>query len=211
VNSLGSLNIRYFIFNRVWKEIGKESTWISAKIYILDNLNLPAMRINNSWMQFLKTMNRIEIIILIIFLNSCNGKIHPLEDRVDEYYYISFLDELTDTIKINGILQPEDEFEPIDSFKYWINNMPIEIIKLSNEPAPTDGGMVAYWEKSVGIFYQKSTTWEQFFRLESSNDSVNDFINNLYGLILLHYNFDSINSRENDFKYTPPIVMDTNN
>jgi hypothetical protein len=154
-------------------------------------------------------MNRIGIFILIIFLISCKGKIHSSIEKVDKLYFITYIDEITDTVKIFGILQPDNEFKPIDSINYWINNKPITIIKLSNEPAPTDGGMIAYWEKNVGIFYQSSTTWHQYFRLKSSNDSVNDFINSLYGLILMQYNYDENTTKESNIIFTQPSVIDT--
>ena len=154
------------------------------------------------------TMNRLIILILILALYSCKEKSKPIKAQNDKYFFLEYRHEHFDTLKIGMIFKYENEFKPIDTINYWLNHKPITIIKLSNEPAPTDGGMIAYWEKSVGVFYQKSTTWYQYFRLKSSNDSINDFIGSLYGFVLLHPDFGCTPRKTSKLKFIPPTLTE---
>ena len=60
-----------------------------------------------------------------------------------------------------------------------------QVIKLTNEPAPIDGGTIYYLTPDLGIIYSKSTTWPCYQRLHSTNDSVENRINEYLEHILL--------------------------
>jgi hypothetical protein len=100
----------------------------------------------------------------------------------------------------------------LDSFDFAYKGRYIRIKKVTNYPNElVDGGFVSYWEKSIGYFYERSTTWRTFSVLKTNNDSINDFISVLLGTVLLDPQF-STNpgvDYKNFINFTTPSVIDT--
>lgn len=65
------------------------------------------------------------------------------------------------------------------------NSFKGQVIKLTNVPAPIDGGVIYYLTTDLGIIYSKSTTWPCYQRLHSTNDSIENRINQYLEHILL--------------------------
>lgn len=51
------------------------------------------------------------------------------------------------------------------------------VIKMNNRPAPVDGETEYYFTPDLGIIFSKSTTWLNYTRLHSTNDSIEKRIN----------------------------------
>lgn len=58
------------------------------------------------------------------------------------------------------------------------------VIKMTNQPAPVDGETEYYFTPDLGIIYSKSTTWLNYTRLHSTNDSIENRINQYIDHIL---------------------------
>jgi hypothetical protein len=102
-------------------------------------------------------------------------------------YYLHFSERgydiyKTDSLPLNETWKQENILDSLDIF---INKKRVTILKISNYPkALIDGEFVAYYEKSLGIFYLKSTTWRSYSMLKTNNDSTNYFIDILLGNVL---------------------------
>jgi hypothetical protein len=163
-------------------------------------------------------MIKLNVLLIVIFLAnclySCQSKNQPLKT---EKYYLLYENRgnSVDTFSYDSI----NKYQPgsinhnvLDSFDFVYKGRYIKIKKVSNYPNELiDGGFVTYWEKSIGYFYQRSTTWRTFGVLKTTNDSLNDFISVLLATVLLDPQF-STNpgvDYKNFINFTKPIVSDT--
>ncbi|MCW3083775.1 MAG: hypothetical protein JWP12_1141 [Bacteroidetes bacterium] len=124
-------------------------------------------------------------IFILAFLFSCTRE-KGKNQKTDRFYLISnckqdttfILKLLFDTAHLNVIAAKD--FAESDKK----NGFGGRVIKLTNEPAPVDGGMVCYFTRDLGIIYTKSTTWPCYTRLHSTNDSIEKRINDYLERIL---------------------------
>jgi len=67
--------------------------------------------------------------------------------------------------------------EVVGQVRFRYNNMDHALIAYtSDNHAPTDGGSFYYTLDTLGIIYDRSTTWPGFSVLQSNNDSLNNLI-----------------------------------
>jgi hypothetical protein len=141
-------------------------------------------------------MIRRNIQICLLGLTTLVYSCHPKNQIMDtKWYYILYSGRGSgiDTLNYDSVNKKQpgtDNSNVIDSFYFNYKKKYINIKKLSNYPnAPIDGEYVAYWEKSLGYFYSRSTTWRNFVVLKTNSDTINDFINVLLGAVLLDPQF----------------------
>ena len=152
------------------------------------------------------SLSPIFLIFLILFSCSTGDK-----NKVSEFkkYYISFNERgfdfyEQDSLYLNETWQQENI---LDSSIIYFNKKPVLIKKISNYPdEKVDGGFVAYYEESLGIFYLKSTTWRSYILLKTNNDSTNYFIDVLLGSILANSSM-FLNPRQIDIINSAPYDL----
>ena len=163
-------------------------------------------------------MTKIYLLIFVMCLAyysvSCQSK---KQDSTTKKYYVFYRarGSSVDTFSYESMnkYQPASiDHNVIDSVDFKYRGRYIKIKKISNYPdEPVDGGFFSYWEKSIGYFYERSTTWRTFGVLRTNNDSINDFISVLIGTALLDPQF-STNpgiDYKNFINFTTPSVLDT--
>lgn len=153
----------------------------------------------------------IVLILIIALASSCADK--KTDEEIVLYYVIgSTHSNSKDTIYTTKNQQADttDDLLAQDFFHYKTKD---HILKLftSDNHAPVDGGRLYYTLDSIGIIYERSTTWPGFGRLKSNNDSINDLINQAFAHILqkpqLHcYQCGLIDTTSKTF--IPPIIKD---
>ena len=150
------------------------------------------------------SLSPIFLITLILF--SCsNGDKNKASDL--KKYYINFSEGGYDFFEQDSLYLNETWQQEyiLDSSIIYINKKPVLIKKISNYPDdPVDGGFVAYYEESLGIFYLKSTTWRSYILLKTNNDSTNYFIDVLLGSILANSSM-FLNTRQIDIINNAPL------
>jgi hypothetical protein len=135
-------------------------------------------------------------LVLFLFLISCSSNPGEKEKNKVKRYYIN-LSEMGYDFSITDSL-PWKQEDLLDSLIIYYKKRPILIKKFSNYPGePIDGGYVAFYEKSLGVFYLKSTTWRSFIQLRTNDDSTNYFIDVLLGTVLSNSNM-FLNPRQID-------------
>jgi hypothetical protein len=146
------------------------------------------------------------IFLISLILLSCYPDINKNKISSLKRYYINFSERgyeffKQDSLPLNETWQNENI---LDSSIIYFNKKPILIKKISNYPNEyIDGGFVAYYEESLGVFYLKSTTWRSFILLKTNNDSINHFIDILLGSILANSNM-FLNPRQIDIINSAP-------
>jgi hypothetical protein len=135
-------------------------------------------------------MNRyslVSIVFSIAILISCDNGNRDRSQFNLKRSYIQFDNSGFDITTVDSFplsLDIEDQ-KVLDSLTIYINKQPIIVQKISNHPGePVDAEFVAFSEKSLGIFYLKSTTWRSYILLRTNNDSINRFIDILLGSLL---------------------------
>jgi len=157
---------------------------------------------------------KLLILLLFSIFYSCQNK--NLNSEIKKYYILysgrgTGVDTLNYEI-VNKRLPGKTDYNVIDSFDFKYNGKYINIKKVTNYPnAPIDGGFVSYWEKSIGYFYERSTTWRDFLVLKTNNDSINDFVKVLLGTVLLDPKMSTNpgNDSKENLNFTIPNVQDT--
>lgn len=128
------------------------------------------------------------ILLLFSFFYSCHNK--NQNSKIEKHYILysgrgSGVDTLNYEL-VNKRPPGTTDHNVIDSFDFKYNGRYINIKKVTNYPnGPIDGGYVSYWEKSIGYFYERSTTWRNFLVLKTNSDSINDLVKVLLGTVLL--------------------------
>lgn len=133
-------------------------------------------------------MKNLIVIFSILILYSCAENNPKIEKEKIKYFYLSS--------DINGV--PADTFKyeevnHIDSIdellatEYFECRGQSHIIKMysSDHLAPTDGGILKYTFDSIGIIYSRPIWWQNYRRLYSTNDSINDLVNAAFGYMLM--------------------------
>lgn len=117
--------------------------------------------------------------LLLVCLFSCVENINDKKND-DSFYYVSTNHDInykSDTLTIEKIKRHNSEDIILEQFGFKHNNVQHIINMFTNYPyAPIDGGQIFYELDSLGIIYSKSTTWDSYIRLKSSNDSLNNLI-----------------------------------
>ncbi len=154
-----------------------------------------------------QTMRTIALILIITLTSSCADK--KVDDETVLYYVIgSTHSNSKDTIYATKNQQADntDDLLAQDFFNYKSKD---HILKLftSDNHAPIDGGRLYYTLDSIGIIYERSTTWPGFGRLKSNNDSINDLINQAFAHILQKPKLHCYQCRPID-TFVPPITDD---
>ena len=133
-------------------------------------------------------MKTIFIVVLvgITFLSSCTPKKQNGETIKDKFYYLVFSSksDKIDTFYVDTARFNLENLHKLDSIDKSFSGRRIKIYKITNLPeAPMDGEFMGFWEKNVGIFYNKGLSWYSFSILKSNNDSINAYINMLLGAV----------------------------
>jgi len=154
----------------------------------------------------------LKILTILVCLISCTEKRESKQIKSIKKYYLFHEDfsHRIDTIQFDKVNKEIDSSTRIiDSIILNFQNDNIRIKKITNINPRTDGEYIAFWEKSVGMFYLRSLAWNNFIVLQTDNDSINKFITVLMGNVLLskkmYLNPDSIKPL---IKFEAPKVED---
>jgi len=123
--------------------------------------------------------------ICLLLIYSCNERNVNSSKKVKyyllEYQYTKNIPLDTMHIQYPDTITKDMIASDTADFKY----KEIRIIKFtSNLHLGADWSFVAFWEKNVGTFYMRTTLQQRIYRLESSSDSINNYINTLISLTL---------------------------
>jgi hypothetical protein len=142
-------------------------------------------------------MREIRVLFILLSLTSCDRitEIPKVEEIL--FYTVSTTKDFktynSDSVKIDLIKHHDlkDTFLVQSMFElngkvHWIN------LFSNHNSAPIDGGYLAFELDTLGIIYMKSTTWNSYSRLKSTNDSINDLITIALEKIILNDKFHNI-------------------
>lgn len=119
-------------------------------------------------------MNKIFIILSVLSLFSCSqpNEVKKLEPAV--FYYSSYSNTNPVRNNISETFWHHDQDTILASVSFRFRGTMHEIRMFTNDfYAPTDGGVLMYELDSIGVIYQRSTTWSSYSRLHSNKDSIN--------------------------------------
>lgn len=114
-----------------------------------------------------------------------------IKDSIYTLCYLYSSNNIADTITYR--LKESDKFEPEyflngkkdnnDSFFYVLNKnykvkgIEFKVYKYANNPFVIDGCTTHFWVPKIGVLITRSTTWRNFQKLQTNNDSINEYIN----------------------------------
>lgn len=127
------------------------------------------------------------MVALVLVANGCKNELLKEKEPV-RFYYLSYykFGSLVDTIPYEegfGIGE-QDELLVTEFFEYRKQFHTIKFYSSDNR-APVDGGDLKYTLDSMGVVYNRSTTWPNFRRLSTNNDSINDLISASLGYMMM--------------------------
>lgn len=127
------------------------------------------------------------MVALVLVANGCKNERLKEKEPV-RFYYLSYskFGSLADTIPYEegfGIGE-QDELLVTESFEYRKQFHTIKFYSSDNK-ASVDGGGLKYTLDSMGVVYNRSTTWPNFRRLSTNNDSINDLISASLGYMMM--------------------------
>jgi hypothetical protein len=166
----------------------------------------------------MKCNYKITIFLLTLAIISCDSsKKISTNKNISKYYLLyQHRGESIDTLTMEQVMafenpkEKENMHHVLDSVIFTYKGNYVIIKKTSNYPdAWTDGEYLAFWEKSVGFFYWKSTTWRNFILLRTNNDSINQFIDVLLGNVLLDPRLFTHPGYNSNFDFIEPNLSDT--
>ena len=132
-------------------------------------------------------MKTIIILLIISIAISCQDKKIETQKQKPKFYYLPcFQDSRSlDTISYDeyNFIDPKDSLLASESFKYKEQYHEIKMYT-SDYHSPIDGGGLFYTLDSLGVIYSRATSWRNFGRLSSNNDSINDLISTALGFIV---------------------------
>lgn len=127
------------------------------------------------------------MVVLILGANGCKKQLLKEKEPV-RFYYLSYykFGSLADTIPYEdvNIIEEQDELLATEFFEYRKQFHTIKFYSSDNK-APVDGGDLKYTLDSMGVVYNRSTTWPNFRRLSTNNDSINDLISTAFGYVMM--------------------------
>lgn len=115
----------------------------------------------------------------------------------------------TDSIGFDGIKKADKADTLIGLTEFTLRGRD-HILKMytSDLVAPIDGGIVYFELKDLGVIYWRSTTWLEYRRLKTNNDSINEIIETTIDRIVLNpafcYEPGQLIKQQIDFK-TPRV------
>lgn len=150
-------------------------------------------------------MRTVISILTVFILASCNNK--TVSKKTTLYYVIDSERQLpSDTIQYNEkqAVDTADIILAKTGFMYKNKEHGITVYTSDNH-APIDGGRLYYTLDTLGIIYERSTTWWSCLRLYSNNDSINDLISQALGHILMKPDLHCYQCRRYD--KSPEVVL----
>jgi len=127
------------------------------------------------------------ICILIIFFSCRNDRTKKISD--EKYFYTKYLNGKIDTNFINKVSLHQLPDTLIAKEVFVFNNKSHIIRKYtSDNHAAIDGGALCFELDSLGIIFSKSTTWNSYTRLHSTNYSIENILNTAIEIIILNDN-----------------------
>ena len=124
---------------------------------------------------------------------------------VDSLDYLSSVSDSIYTLQyiypkdtVGYVLRADSDFQPkyiskandtSDAFVYVahqdfkINDRIYPVFKYANDPAVIDGCVTHFWTPEIGVILTRSSTWRNFSKLQTNNDSINSEINLLAEVI----------------------------
>jgi hypothetical protein len=118
----------------------------------------------------------------------------------------------SDSVKIDLIKHHDTKDTMLAQSMFELNGKTHWINLFTNYPhAPIDGGYLAFELDKLGIIYTKSTTWNSYSRLKSTNDSLNTLITVAFENIILNDKFHNIELTKIESKktvvFTEPVQL----
>ncbi|MDF1547886.1 MAG: hypothetical protein P1P88_08680 [Bacteroidales bacterium] len=139
-----------------------------------------------------------------LYLDTVNIKYNvEIEDSIYAIDYLYTIDSITDTITyklkesdnfkpeylLNGKKKEFDDFVYVAKENYLLQNQSFDIYKYASNPMTIDGCMTHFWTPKIGVILIRSTTWRNFRKLQTDNDSINSYVNILTELIYQNNEF----------------------
>ncbi|MBI1837565.1 MAG: hypothetical protein HYR91_09910 [Flavobacteriia bacterium] len=155
---------------------------------------------------------KIKHLFILILLISCNNK--KTVPKKDNLFYIRYSRQSNyyDTVSYLNLNQGFKNDTLIHQEAFYYHGINHVINMTTNEfTAGCDGGAIAYKLDDIGIIYLKSTTWYNYLRLETDNDSLNNLIDRAIENILLYKNFtcmklDTVKINRKEINFVRPQV-----
>jgi hypothetical protein len=118
----------------------------------------------------------------------------------------------SDSVKIDLIKHHDTKDTMLAQSMFELNGKTHWINLFTNyHHAPIDGGYLAFELDTLGIIYTKSTTWNSYSRLKSTNDSLNTLITVAFENIILNDKFHNIELTKIESKktvvFTEPVQL----
>jgi hypothetical protein len=125
----------------------------------------------------------------IFLIESCNHQDKENKKTSTEYWYLTNgeeEDKIT-TYPVNGKIPFHDSKDSLLSdYDFTYKSIKHSIKMYTNDAfAPIDGGILKYELDSIGIIYNRSTTWFNYGRLLSNNDSINSLVDRALEYIIM--------------------------
>lgn len=84
---------------------------------------------------------------------------------------------------INGKINKHDEFIYVSRESYNIKGIEFKVYKYARNPFVIDGCVTHFWTPKIGIIITRSSTWRNYRKLQTNNDSINNYIDLLTEMI----------------------------
>lgn len=136
-------------------------------------------------MYIMKTIN----IFLFLLIGGCSIKSDNVKNKKSDIFFYKNICEkgilYSDTFNIEKIKKHDKDDSLIYRVYFNSKGKFHELNAYTNEKkAPTDAERIFYELSEIGIIYTKSLSWYDYSVLKSSNDSINEIIENAFEIII---------------------------
>lgn len=156
-------------------------------------------------------MKVVVIILILLSFTSCDRKMNTQKNEDLLFYNITttkdFDTYISDSVQMDLIKHHDTKDTMLAQSFFELNGKTHWINLFTNYPhSPIDGGYLAFELDTLGIIYIKSTTWNSYSRLKSTNDSINNLITVAFENIILNEKFQNIDLTKIGLKKTAVFI-----
>lgn len=155
--------------------------------------------------------NEVAFILGLIVFVSCIKRQEETKESSLKYFYIRNVRGLQDTLfeKYPYKHEKNDSLISLQTYSYRGQTHVIKMYSnYSDNISIVDNGEVKFELDSLGVIYSRSTTWPNYKRLFSNNDSLNSIIISALENIILHPSMRCYNCNieyvDKTIKFIPP-------
>ena len=89
----------------------------------------------------------------------------------------------------NGEKYEDNDFIFVSMENFKIKGLDFKVYKYAKNPFAIDGCISHFWTPKIGIIIKRSSTWRNYSKLQTDNDSINEYIDLLTELIYQNTEF----------------------